>query len=61
MRAITIEAAQIIGMDDVVGSIASGKKADFVVLGSNPYEQGADKLRDIAVDAVIFEGQVFTP
>ncbi|WP_438726049.1 amidohydrolase [Parasphingorhabdus sp. DH2-15] len=61
MRAITIEAAQIIGMDDVVGSIASGKKADFVVLGSNPYEQGADKLRDIAVEAVIFEGQVFTP
>jgi imidazolonepropionase-like amidohydrolase len=48
-------------MDDVVGSIASGKKADFVVLGNNPYEQGADKLRDIAVDAVIFEGQVFTP
>lgn len=61
LRAVTIEAAQIIGMDHAIGSIASGKKADFVVLDSNPYEMGAAKLRDIKIDAVIFEGQVFTP
>jgi predicted amidohydrolase YtcJ len=59
MRAITIEAAQIIGMDDQVGSIATGKKADFTVLDKNPYVVGAAKLRDVQVEGVIFEGAYF--
>lgn len=60
MRAITIEAAQIIGMDDQVGSIAAGKKADFVVLDRDPYSIGAAKLQEIQVKAVIFEGRYFS-
>lgn len=57
MRAITIEAAQLIGMDALVGSIASGKKADFAVLDKDPYQVGAVRLRDIKVQGVIFEGR----
>ncbi len=56
LRAITIEAAQVIGMDASVGSIASGKKADFAVLDRNPYTGGAAGLRDIQIKGVIFEG-----
>jgi predicted amidohydrolase YtcJ len=56
LRAITIEAAQVIGMDDMIGSIAAGKKADFVVLNRDPYAGGAAKLRDVAVLGVVFEG-----
>lgn len=56
LRAITIEAAQVIGMDAVVGSIAAGKRADFTVLDRDPYAGGADKLRDVGVIGVIFEG-----
>lgn len=59
MRAITIEAAQVIGMDAAVGSIATGKKADFTVLDRNPYDVGAAKLQDVKVQGVIFEGQWF--
>lgn len=56
LRAITIEAAQVIGLDAMVGSIATGKKADFTVLDANPYEVGAKSLSDIEVLGVIFEG-----
>jgi predicted amidohydrolase YtcJ len=57
LRAITIEAAQVIGMDALVGSIAAGKKADFTILNADPYALGAAKLRDVKVQGVIFEGQ----
>ncbi|MEY4500907.1 MAG: hypothetical protein RIS52_797, partial [Pseudomonadota bacterium] len=56
LRAITIEAAQVIGMDAVVGSVAVGKKADFTVLDRDPYGAGAARLRDVQVKGVIFEG-----
>jgi predicted amidohydrolase YtcJ len=59
LRAITIEAAQVIGMDDIVGSIAAGKKADFAVLDRDPYLGGAPKLRDVKVKGVVFEGRVY--
>ncbi len=59
LRAITIEAAQLIGLDDQVGSIAAGKKADFVVLDRDPREGGAEALNDVAVRGVIFEGRWF--
>jgi predicted amidohydrolase YtcJ len=57
LRAITIEAAQVIGMDHMVGSIAAGKKADFTVLDADPYVVGAVRLRELKVHGVIFEGQ----
>lgn len=57
MRAITIEAAQVIGMDHLVGSIAAGKKADFAVLDRDPYSAGVDDLRSIRVVGVIYEGE----
>lgn len=60
LRAVTIEAAQVIGMDALVGSIAAGKKADFAVLDHDPYEAGVAGLRDIGVAGVVYEGR-FTP
>lgn len=57
LRAITIEAAQVIGMDHMIGSIAAGKKADFAVLDRDPYRSGAAALRDVRVEGVIFEGE----
>lgn len=59
LRAITIEAAEVIGMDAMVGSVAVGKKADFTVLDRDPYEVGAANLRDLRIKGVVFEG-VFT-
>jgi len=58
MRAITIEAAQVIGMDALVGSIAVGKKADFTALDRDPYAVGAAGLRDLKVTGLVFEGLI---
>jgi predicted amidohydrolase YtcJ len=57
LRAITIEAAQVIGMDALVGSVTAGKKADFTVLDRDPYALGAARLRELKVKGVIFEGE----
>ena len=58
LRAVTIDAAQVIGMDAIIGSIAPGKKADFAVLDQDPYQVGASGLRNLHVEAVIFEGRI---
>jgi predicted amidohydrolase YtcJ len=60
LRAITIEAAQVIGMDATVGSIAAGKKADFAVLDRDPYVGGPTKLREVKVLGVVYEGKFFS-
>ncbi|MFM5924050.1 MAG: amidohydrolase [Novosphingobium sp.] len=57
LRAITIEAAQVIGMDAMIGSIAPGKRADMAVLDRDPYAVGAAGLRTIKVEGVVYEGR----
>jgi predicted amidohydrolase YtcJ len=57
LRAITIDAARVIGMDGMIGSIAAGKKADFTVLAEDPYALGRERLREAKVLGVVFEGQ----
>ena len=58
LRAITVEAAQVIGMDAMVGSIAAGKRADFVALDRDPFAGGAAALDRLKVEGVVFEGRV---
>ena len=35
------------------------KKADFVVLDKDPYEVGGSGLKNLNIEATVFEGQVF--
>ncbi len=59
LRAVTIDAAWNLRLDAEVGSIAPGKKADFVVLEQNPYDVRPARIKDIDVWGTIFEGRVF--
>ena len=59
LRAITIDAAFVLGMEDEVGSIRAGKRADFTVLEADPFEEPVESLRDIPVWGTVFEGQPF--
>lgn len=59
MRAITIDAAWIMGWEDRIGSIRAGKMADFVVLEEDPYNVDPMKLKDVPVWGTVFEGKVF--
>ena len=58
LRAITIDAAWALRLDEEIGSISVGKRADFAVLDSDPAEQGVDGLLDVRVMATIFEGKI---
>ncbi|MEI8186375.1 MAG: amidohydrolase [Chlorobiaceae bacterium] len=58
MRAITIDAAYILHLEDRLGSIEAGKTADFSVLEEDPYKVGVEGLRTIKVWGTVFEGRV---
>ena len=59
LKAITIEAAYVMGLENEVGSLRAGKKADMVVLEQDPYEIDPMALKDIPIWGTIFEGAVF--
>lgn len=59
MRAITIDAAYSWRMEDTLGSITTGKVANFTILAEDPYKVELDHLKDIEVKATVFEGKLY--
>ena len=60
LKAITIDAAYQLKMDDKIGSIQEGKYADFAIVDRNPMKTDAYKIRDIEVNETWVNGkQVF--
>ena len=56
LQQVTIHAASQIGEDNEKGSIAIGKKADFVLLDTNPLSADPMKLNEVKVLATIKDG-----
>ena len=59
LRAITIDAAYQMGLEDEIGSVAVGKRANFVVLGSNPMTVPLTELKDVRVLGTVYEGKPY--
>jgi predicted amidohydrolase YtcJ len=59
LYAITLGAAYTLKLDDQVGSIETGKQADFCILDEDPTEISADKLKDVSVWGTVLAGKVF--
>ena len=57
LRAVTLEAARSLGLEDEIGSIRPGKYADFTVLEQDPYVVDPLELRDIEIWGTVFEGR----
>ncbi len=57
LRTMTIEAAFQLHLDQEVGSIAFGKRADFCVLEADPLEIDPMELKDIPVWGTVFGGE----
>lgn len=57
IRAVTIDAAWQLRMEDKVGSLEVGKLADVVVLDRNPLEVKPEQLKDINVLMTMMDGR----
>ena len=57
LKGITIYAAYQYRIEDILGSIEPGKKADFVALNKNPLKVAIDKLSDIQVEKIWIDGR----
>ena len=55
LRTMTSDAAWQLRLEDDVGSIEAGKKADLVILSANPLEYEGD-LRDIEIERTLVGG-----
>ena len=59
LRAVTIDAAWILGRENDLGSIRAGKLADFTVLEEDPMTVELDSLPHIKVVATVYGGEVY--
>ncbi len=57
IRAVTIDAAWQLRMEDKVGSLEIGKLADIVVLDGNPFDVEPSSIKDIKVLATVMDGR----
>jgi len=58
LRAVTLNAAYSLKMEKEIGSIESGKLANFTILGDNPVTCDPMKIKDISVWGTVHEGRV---
>ena len=58
MQGITLIAARTLNLEDEIGSIKVGKKANFTLLEENPFKVEPMHLKDIAVAGVVFKGKL---
>ncbi len=58
LRGVTINAAYSLKLEDEIGTIQPGKRANLTILSENPLSVDPDKLREIAVWGTMMEGRV---
>ncbi|MEM9649740.1 MAG: amidohydrolase family protein [Bacteroidota bacterium] len=58
LQLATLKSAEVIGVDDQLGSIEKGKLADFILIDGNPVENISDIRR---VELTIKNGKVYRP
>ncbi|MDI6731547.1 MAG: amidohydrolase [Candidatus Margulisbacteria bacterium] len=60
LQGITINAADTFGMENEIGSIKAGKKADFTILAEDPFKVDPVKMKDIKIVGKVFNGKYYT-
>ena len=59
LRAVTLGAAWTLHLDGEIGSIETGKRADFAVLEDDPLEVAPERIKDVGVWGTVHGGRVF--
>jgi hypothetical protein len=58
LKGYTLNAARQLHWDHIMGSLEPGKLANMNVLSSNPFQVDPMTIKDITIEAVIFDGNV---
>ena len=58
LYAITLGAAYTLKLDGEIGSIETGKRADFAILEDDPTEIAAENLRDVRIWGTVLGGEI---
>lgn len=56
LRAITVESAWSLGLEEEIGTLAPGKRADFTVLEADPYAVEPEGLPDVPIWGTVLDG-----
>ena len=57
LRAMTLEAAAMLGLQDSIGSLEPGKAANMIILDGDPFE-AATKVEAVMLDGDFVHGEV---
>lgn len=57
MKAVTIDAARTLNLENEIGSLKTGKIANFTILESNPFKVDPMDIKDINVKGVVYKGE----
>ncbi|MFK7878123.1 amidohydrolase [Roseobacter sp.] len=60
LRGVTIEAAYSLKLEDEIGSIEPGKRANFTILDDSPLAVNPMTIKEISVWGTVMEGRVFS-
>lgn len=58
LEAITIDAARALGLQDEIGSIEIGKRADFTILDRNPLNERGEAWTEIGIWGTVLDGKL---
>ena len=59
LRAITVDAAWSLGLEEEIGSIEVGKRANFTILGANPMDLPGESWGAIPIKGVMLDGKKY--
>lgn len=57
MKAVTIDAARTLNLENKIGTLTPLKNANFTILNENPFKVEPMRIRDIKVDGVVYNGK----
>ena len=56
LKGVTVNAARALNLEERIGTLEAGKRANFTILRENPFEIDPRHLKDIEIQGVVYKG-----